>query len=355
MHYHIPTLLPTRAFQDPLHHSNSSGGLRSRRRLFNAGLILPLVATIFALIHPALGNARNIKVLAIRHGESMNNILSQSWNPARWAAATVSQRNKIKKAGTVATNPVLSPRGRALARLKHNLLFPQAGGNATGIFSGEEAYSAVLVSPLNRTIQTALVLFGTELYKPNGRTGVPTPLIPMPAISEHRKGRSEDGSRHQSSLELFSYELDQLVTKQNLPEAARNSDNFSQWKADFETSLGACCGRDDWWPRGDQLDASDKETADSLQNRQQALEAKLTELSADHDKVVMVSHGTFIRTLLHGINELTARQWHLQNLAMVEVIFDTATKKWQIPDCWDPATQEVTTNRALCYDRVPGA
>ena len=104
-------------------------------------------------------HGRKVEILAVRHTESMNNILSGAKEPQRFVKDVYSQRNKIKVAGgkLLRIQYCLTEVNEA-ARTLHNIMF-RSGDDQYNIFNSENSYKAVFVSPLHRTIQTAMLLF----------------------------------------------------------------------------------------------------------------------------------------------------------------------------------------------------
>jgi len=118
---------------------------------------------------------QEMKVVMVRHGESINNILSQSMNPLRytWDTGYVMMKGLYPGKSYVAQDPPLSRRAEKKARNLRRAIFPD-DEDVHGIFTNRfpesctwsltarpTHFQTVLVSPLRRCIATALQLFGT--------------------------------------------------------------------------------------------------------------------------------------------------------------------------------------------------
>ena len=289
---------------------------------------------------------RKVEILAVRHTESMNNILSGAKEPQRFVKDICSQRNKIKVAGgEVVKNPVLSHRGREAARTLHNIMF-RSGDDQYNIFNSENSYKAVFVSPLHRTIQTAMLLFGTQLYKK------PTPLIPEINLSEYRKSISEDGSKLKYLIGLFVYEQIQLRKFSKFNQRVLESDPFQTWQGSFIEKAKACC-TEAWWPMGGDLEmkkSKNKEKAEHIAGRIKSLKQNIAAINKD--KVILVSHGGFLRAFFYGVKDLAERTHLFKNLGFMKADLDTETGKLSNKRCWDPLTGK-DAELSVCLRKFP--
>lgn len=271
--------------------------------------------------------ARSIEVLAVRHAESMNNIISQSRDPFRYLKNITTQRHKLKASGEpLGKNPVLSGQGRTDARLAHSQMFPEEN-DIRNMFYGEEPYQAVFVSPLHRTMQTALLLFGPQIYKDN------IPLRPLASISEYIRSPSEVPSNYENFNRLFDFEQEKWFREHNQVDM-RAEQSYQKWQRDFLNTSQKLFSTV-WWPTGEDLDGN-TETPESLSRRLNKLKKDLE--SFEYDKVILVSHGTYLRTLFWGIEELEEEEHPLSNLAMIKAILNTETGEWSQLSCLNPET-----------------
>lgn len=291
-------------------------------------LSLSINLFILALVVPfAKLQGKKIEILAVRHAESMNNILSGSNSPSRFIKDLFSQRNKLKNVGgNPFKNPVLSHDGRVAARAINAMIFP-TGTERHNLFSSEKPYHAVMVSPLHRTIQTGMLLFGNQMYKES------IPFIPETNLSEYRKSISEDGGNFNYLKNIFEYEQTQLSKLNvNKEELAKNS--FQNWQKDFITKAKKCC-YGPWWPMGDDL-KNKKEKESHLKERIRSLKENIVKL--DKDKIILVSHGGFLRAFFFGIKDLKERNHLFKNLGFMKADLDTETGKLSNKRCWNPKT-----------------
>ncbi len=303
-------------------------------------LALRVFATlVFALLVDApVSFAGSIEVVAIRHGESINNILSQKKQPITFFLEIYKQREAMKKTGSIVHNPVLSTEGRDGALALNAFLFPN-NQDRNGLLHPTSAKNPVVfyVSPLNRTIQTAALVFKDQLFK----AGVN--MLANPNVTEHRKSVSEDGfEKAERPIQLFETELQSVVNKSELPK-------METWKNEFVSSMRSCCDNKIWWPQGS------TESEASLSKRIEEFKKQLRSLP-DNTRVIVVSHGTFLRTLFYGIKELSEKKYHLRNLGILSGKLDKETGKWiGEPSCFVPHTNHSATSKApdeSCFDKI---
>lgn len=281
--------------------------------------------------------AKTVEILAVRHGESMNNVLSKANNPFRFLKDLVGQRNKLKEAGgSPFHNPVLSGQGRIDSRKVHKMIFPNEQ-DTHNIFSGESPYKAVIVSPLHRTIQTSMLLFGTQMYRHS------IPMIPLPSLSEHRKSKSEDGSNIKYLIKLFEYEHKQLK-KQGITDTDLKSKPFKTWQESFIREAMSCCAKK-WWPAGTDL-KNKIETEKNLSKRIEKVKETIKLLN--QNRVILVSHGSFMRTFFFGLEDLKFRKHLIKNLGFIKASLDTQTGVLSNISCWDPSTAKASKN-PVCF------
>lgn len=307
--------------------------------------VLLALLTIFAASEGvALGGT--VEVIGLRHGESLNNILSQKKSPVGFFISMIQQRRPLSETKTLFHNPLLSTDGRKQALSLHDTLFP---GNADPLklFSADAngRKTTVYVSPLNRTIETALLVFGEQLFK----SGVD--MVANPLITEHRKSISEDGFKDSKRPKaLFDYEILGLVKDKRLSEKDIDSIEFKRWATSFTDSLLECCDEKEWWPKGP------VETAEHIQNRISAFKSALQALPND-SRVILVSHGTFLRTFFFGVDELKNKHSHIRNAGMLVGQFSRDTGDWVqgSVSCWDPKTGKSATGldpKGVCFDKI---
>jgi hypothetical protein len=99
-----------------------------------------------------------------------------------------------------------------------------------------------------------------------------------------------------------------------------------------------------------------KETTSSLAERIRKLKHFLTTVEPG-TRVVLVSHGTFLRTLFFGVEELKHEAHHIKNLGMIHATFDQATGDWKPGSvkCWDPRTGADASGPdplVVCFDKI---
>jgi len=282
--------------------------------------------------------AGNVEVIAIRHGESINNVISQKKQPLSFIMEMYKQSSAARITGSIIQNPVLSTEGRDTALALHAILFPD-NQDKNGLLATQGGKNPVVfyVSPLNRTIQTAVLVFKDQLF----RAGVK--MLANPNITEHRKSTSEEGFEEAERPNLlFNFELQNVVDKAELP-------RMEEWKRAFESSMLDCCNKKAWWPQ------ESTESEASLSKRIDAFKKQLSSLP-DNSRVIVVSHGTFLRTLFYGIGELSEKKYHLRNLGMIIAKMNKETGKWiSEPACWVPQAKDSPRSANAdesCFDKV---
>ncbi|MCA9508276.1 MAG: histidine phosphatase family protein [Myxococcales bacterium] len=288
--------------------------------------------------------AHTVEIIAVRHGESLNNVLSQKKAPISFFISMFEQGDARARTETTFHNPVLSTEGRKQAIELNTILFPN-NSDPGNIVSSPGKNTVLFVSPLNRTIQTALLVFGSIPFSAGVR------MLANPLITEHRKSVSEDGFIDAARpINLFDLEIEKLEKNNHLSRSDKNSIQFHNWAHTFKESLKDCCDGKQWWPKGP------VESEEDVGNRISLFKNELEKLPPN-SRVLLVSHGTFLRALFFGLPEMKNKNYHIRNVGMLTGTFDTNTKEF-VKDsiaCFDPNKKMVASGldpNAICFDKL---
>lgn len=304
--------------------------------------IVSLLTVFAAMKAEAKGT---IEVIAVRHAESLNNILSNKKSPIQFFIAAFKERGSLGVTNSLFHNPVLSPEGKKQAQLLRDTLFPNRSDPFKILLKDPEHNTKFFVSPLNRTIQTAVIVFGERLYQ----SGVD--MLANPLITEHRKSISEDGYEDADRpIALFDLEWDELTKEKMSPEIDRKAQQFQIWETTFKDSLRACCNGKSWWPQGP------VETEDQIQARIALFKKSLMDLP-DNTRVILVSHGTFLRSLFFGVRQMRNKDIKIRNTGMLIGQFDKETGEFVdgSVSCFDPKLGKSATGldpQAICFSKT---
>mmetsp|Transcript_90066 Transcript_90066/g.173339 ORF Transcript_90066/g.173339 Transcript_90066/m.173339 type:complete len:517 (+) Transcript_90066:75-1625(+) len=236
------------------------------------------------------------KWILVRHGESINNILSQDWDAIKWTRED-GLNNK--------QDPRLSSKGRDQCDRACDILFGQSKDtDQYHLFEGAPnftSYKAVYVSPLRRTLQTALLTFGPAAYK------FQIPFKALPWAHEARKSISDLASG-KSTLIQFAKDQGYEV----LGEPANAAYEPLQT---LKTTLALL--PEDWSTNPAKPDRdlpyyedSKKESEEFMVKRMKKLQSEMLDIS--EDAAILVAHSGVIRWLLKSY----VRNLKPDNLAM---------------------------------------
>uniref|UniRef100_A0A0G4IEB8 Uncharacterized protein n=1 Tax=Chromera velia CCMP2878 TaxID=1169474 RepID=A0A0G4IEB8_9ALVE len=276
-------------------------------------------------------NEKQKVVYVFRHGQSVNNILSQERSPFAWKREKEKMANEIRGKGDADT--VLSTEGMAQA---NRTGFLMTGGDGdedhVGIFSPdflpEEKLEAIYVSPLRRAIATALLMFWKPALQHN---------IPMKvhwALSERRMSASDDGSES----EYLMAHVSDILAREDFGLLTWAQKKFergviSKWLEPLTQSIfelesnhrgsmyssEACVlkGGCKWWPEVDDSGLfSSEKPADYCWRIKESTEfiANVPEKT-----VAVVGHSNFFRDFLDPFG----REWKMNNAAGLRAVLTT--------------------------------
>jgi len=219
--------------------------------------------------------------ILVRHGESVNNLLSQKHNIYQWWAEN-GRENK--------QDPVLSIEGQEQCISAGKILFGERRINDQyNLFRGGKAavkYSAVYVSPMRRTLQTAILVFGRAAHA----AGIPFKALPW--AHEARKSKSDVGlgSRALAKFANNKAEADCLLFDEMEPLQTLGN-TLEQLPDDWSTNPTVPDEVLPYYPKGQK-----KESDDDLNRRMQRLESEM--LNITEDAAILVAHSGVIRWLL---------------------------------------------------------
>eukprot|EP00746_Dinoflagellata_sp_MGD_P132254 gnl/MRDRNA2_/MRDRNA2_65994_c0_seq1.p1 gnl/MRDRNA2_/MRDRNA2_65994_c0~~gnl/MRDRNA2_/MRDRNA2_65994_c0_seq1.p1 ORF type:complete len:584 (+),score=75.72 gnl/MRDRNA2_/MRDRNA2_65994_c0_seq1:70-1821(+) len=294
-----------------------------------------------------MGRKKETTVLLVRHGQSINNILSQDKSPKRYsqegdkmvergltqgsndgvidltfynvAKEVYNQAKKIIDLQSAARDSLLSTKGEEDAFFVQGMLKQLKLKGEVNLFDGDNAYQAVYVSPMRRTIQTALGVFGDlatstssnlSSTNPFKRLSIPFKVAPW---AHERVKTVSDWAHNKSILKDFvqKYGDERKIPKTNawwsidesldtLPE-----DWSSQPYPDGEKNLSYYT-MSEWGENG----KPKTEGKDALCRRIRKLEQWITTL--DETRIILVTHGGIISHLFDRFFEGR----HVDNIGM---------------------------------------
>jgi len=225
----------------------------------------------------------------IRHGESINNVLSQRMEFGRFFKEAISDGLSERK--NPFRDPNLSVSGKSQALQVSSVLFEgrQRNVDKYHLFDGkgEVTFETVYVSPMRRTLETAMLLFGPAAHE----HGVP--FKAMPWAHERWKSISDLGSQ---TPVLLTYA--QKFAKEVLGTGKRSTEplaslmgTLEELPTDWFENSGVPSANLSYYPPGK------LESAAFFCRRMQQLEQTLFE--APESAAFVVAHGAVLQALFY--------------------------------------------------------
>jgi len=220
------------------------------------------------------------KWILVRHGESVNNLLSQKWDLKQWWKEN-GMNNK--------QDPVLSLLGRHQCTRAGKILFGERRDSDPYHLFGDGTavnYSAVYVSPMRRTLQTALLTFGPAA----NAAGIPFKALPW--AHEARKSKSDVGLGSKLLVQFVRGQAAENGLLFHLTEPLQTLEKtLRQLPDDWSTNASVPDATLPYYPKGNK-----KESNVDLSNRMQRLKSEM--LGIPEDAAILVAHSGVIRWLL---------------------------------------------------------
>jgi len=213
---------------------------------------------------------RKKRWILVRHGESVNNLLSQDKAVLQWLREG-GLRNK--------QDPVLSLKGQEQCINASQILF---GGCHDKYKIFEAGFGAVYVSPLQRALQTALLTFGCVAKNAH------IPFKALPWAHEARKSQSDVGL---PSSKLVGFVKDQVTFSATVEPLRSLTATLSQLPEDWSTNPKVPSEILPYYPKGRK-----KESGDALERRMLKLQEEM--LAIPEEAAILVAHSGVIRWLL---------------------------------------------------------
>lgn len=263
-----------------------------------------------------------IRVLLIRHGESINNIISSAKDPTRHFKDRIAKAHLMPgpSRGTQLQDPAISIRAEETAEGVKNALFG-ADGNTDHchIFTGECPVTQAWISPLRRTIQTAFIIWGEKLRQHKA------------TVSLHAKPYIHEQVKSWSDVAYCEADYEQFPTLAAKEYHLYEDDKFytDQWYVPLERKLFEDLPRG-WCMRGVEAAAkynyrAEKETVLELCRRIQEVEKDLVKAhQAGVKAVVMTAHSAVMRAMFGKFFNGRGPD----NFAVVEAIYDIRSKEF---------------------------
>eukprot|EP00419_Tripos_fusus_P057443 CAMPEP_0172925986 /NCGR_PEP_ID=MMETSP1075-20121228/214760_1 /TAXON_ID=2916 /ORGANISM="Ceratium fusus, Strain PA161109" /LENGTH=511 /DNA_ID=CAMNT_0013786959 /DNA_START=22 /DNA_END=1553 /DNA_ORIENTATION=- len=225
------------------------------------------------------------KWILVRHGESVNNLLSQD-------AAVV----QFLKEGGLKTwqDPFMSHKGEQQCLAAGRALFGENRTSDRYQILGEDAYGAVYVSPLRRTLKTALLIFGRAAHK----TGVP--FKAMPWAHEKRGSISDIGLGSRQLLKYARQEVEHDVemhsgSNETTEPLKTLSETLEDLPNDWSTNPNVPDSDLPYYPANPGI-GTKSESREFLVRRMAKLQSEMLEIP--EQAAILVTHSGVIRTLL---------------------------------------------------------
>uniref|UniRef100_A0A0G4F8S5 Uncharacterized protein n=1 Tax=Chromera velia CCMP2878 TaxID=1169474 RepID=A0A0G4F8S5_9ALVE len=285
-------------------------------------------------------------VYFFRHGESVNNILSQSYNPFRWGYNKIKLSDLINGAEQKVGNKdtVLSYKGMEQALTNGRLISgPDGAEDHIGIFSPDllpdDAAQVIYVSPLRRAMATSLLLFFKVAFTKN------IPFKVHWSLSEQVKSISDIGQpahqikRHVQDILTMTLEGEtqsfmawaeakkggsQEAVDAYLKPLFDSIDELKLWNRGTKVQSENDCpqGGCQWWPETDKdRNTGKKKVKENLGDYCERVEKTTEFLAKAPEKVmIVVGHSNFIRTTLRKYMQKTK----LVNAGSVKAILETS-------------------------------
>eukprot|EP00472_Partenskyella_glossopodia_P011181 CAMPEP_0197516528 /NCGR_PEP_ID=MMETSP1318-20131121/1412_1 /TAXON_ID=552666 /ORGANISM="Partenskyella glossopodia, Strain RCC365" /LENGTH=595 /DNA_ID=CAMNT_0043065343 /DNA_START=40 /DNA_END=1827 /DNA_ORIENTATION=- len=288
---------------------------------------------------PQCPGDKEIRVLIIRHGESINNIASSSHDIIRHGKDRRAKAHLMPgpSRGYQLQDPAISRRAEVLAANVKHALFGREGNTDPNkddpchIFKGECPVTQAWISPLRRTIQTAFIIWGEKLREHKATVS----LHAKPYIHEQVKSWSDRaycGQNYEqfptlAAKEHHLYEDDKFYTEQWYVPLERQlfNDLPRGWCLPMEQNAAKYNYR------------SETETVLELCRRIQEVEKDLVRAQkAGVKAVVMTAHSAVMRAMFGKFFNGRGPD----NFAVVEAIYDTHTRAFHGPTLLNPASDD---------------